>query len=181
MDFRKEKYKKCDVLTKDIINHINKHKKIYLESNTGLGKTHMFCYLANHYDKVPQKNTLIYSMTEIIQIDRDRLERAKTGDVRKPIVQELQDCDYLFIDDLGNERFTQYTIADLLVNILDYRYREEKPTFVSSNYSLGELFKRYEPKVGHHQASQITSRLQSFGVFKLQGKSLRKKYDLEEK
>ena len=77
------------------------------------------------------------------------------------------------IDDLGNEYKSKFTIQDALINILDYRYENNKPTVITSNYTLMELYEQYVDMVGEKSAAQIVSRLKTFGVIEIKGKDWR--------
>lgn len=57
---------------------------------------------------------------------------------KKHQVQELKTCDVLFLDDLGAEYGSEFSMT-AFTNIIEYRYAQYKPTFITSNYSVAEL------------------------------------------
>ena len=92
-------------------------------------------------------------------------------------VEYLQNVDYLFIDDLGNESKSEFNVADILLPIIDYRYVNKKPTFISSNYSLAELYGMYGSVIkgdyAQKQVRPLISRLKTFGELEIKSKNWR--------
>ena len=59
-------------------------------------------------------------------------------DKKKQQVQELKMCDALFLDDLGVEYGSDFSMT-AFTNLFEYRYAHYKPTFVTCNYTIAEL------------------------------------------
>lgn len=141
---------------------INKYHNLYLYGEQGYGKTHFLYWLANTYNKQGH-NVYIAKWSEINQLikeeSKERYLQSSSLRVR------LQEIKILFIDDLGND-FTNQESAEILSTVIDHRYINHKPTFITSNYSLQELGKHYtetkaygQPLMPYHLAKQIVSRL----------------------
>ena len=55
------------------------------------------------------------------------------------IFNELENCDYLLIDDIGAENNTAWARDEVLGTLLQSRMDNNKTTFFTSNFSLEEL------------------------------------------
>lgn len=64
----------------------------------------------------------------------------------------------LCLDDLGKERPTEFAMEQVY-GMVDQRWREGKPTIVTTNYMQGELFAHFTKIADHHTANAIMSRL----------------------
>lgn len=66
----------------------------------------------------------------------DLLEAAK--DFKNKSLDKYKQASFLVIDDLGADRLTDYGAGELLA-LLDYRYRELKPTVITTNLSRADM------------------------------------------
>ena len=57
---------------------------------------------------------------------------------RQKSIEQYQTAPYLFIDDLGASKVSEWAYGQMF-EIIDYRYRHEKVTLISSNLKLGAL------------------------------------------
>jgi DNA replication protein DnaC len=60
-------------------------------------------------------------------------------------LRDLAQCWFLFLDDLGGAEFTGPRTARFF-SLIDERYRNERPTFITTNYSPSELKKLFTAK-----------------------------------
>lgn len=124
-----------------------RNKGVYLYGTVGGGKTHL---AVSCYQSLLGKRIKFVSVPELL------LEiRQCFGKSRKESEQELLDkyaeYTYLFLDDFGAEKPSEYTIETLYL-IIDRRYRENKnKMFVTSNLSLD--------KIGDTISDRIASRI----------------------
>lgn len=89
------------------------------------------------------------------------------------IVKELETTPLLVLDDLGAERATAHAIGRLF-ELLDSRYRNVRPTIITSNHTLAELARHVAQGDGELQAKRIADRLREMAVAaRLSGGSLR--------
>lgn len=125
-------------------NAENAKKGIYLHGAVGTGKTHLLACIHN-YLKSNGYPVLLTKIDNITKFIRKSYEGRTTVDEIK-IMNLLYTIPYLFLDDLGEDNFTkkdgQNFTQDVLKNIVDERYRRNKPTCFSSNYKISELLNR---------------------------------------
>ena len=64
-------------------------------------------------------------------------------------IEDLRDCRYLFVDDLGQERIKRDDDWSLgaIKEILDHRYRANLPTFITSNLGIDKLSLVYGSRI----------------------------------
>lgn len=76
------------------------------------------------------------------------------------------ECDLLILDDLGTEMPTSF-ISPALYSIVNGRIMSEKPTIISTNYTMEQISRRYSP--------QITSRLAGeYNILSFAGSDIRR-------
>lgn len=147
------KYENLDPKLQEVIgNQLTKLKGVYLYGAAGSGKTHIAYAIAEEMEK-RGLNVRFHKVNKLVHLFRDNRDYAG---------RELLDSfiglsknfgskrDYLFLDDLGSNKESEYAI-DCLTMILDYRYENNLPTIITSNASMVEL----EENVG----SRVYSRL----------------------
>ncbi|WP_337961134.1 ATP-binding protein [Caloramator sp. mosi_1] len=80
-------------------------------------------------------------------------------------LNELLECDFLIIDDLGTEPVTPYSYSELF-NIINTRILNKKKMLISTNFQLNDIIQNYPER--------ITSRiLGHFTLFKFYGEDIR--------
>jgi len=164
-----ERYKEFSCDNRDeIIKHINAKNSIYLWGKYGIGKSHFLKWAANKYNL--QGKSIYYSLVaEINRKLRKEIQFSKaTGEVMRSEIDKMKDINVLLLDDLGNEKMTEF-IAEAMQVVIDHRYTHKKPTFISSNYSIAELFKVYEKAIGTVKAGQLVRRIKVFGAIEILG------------
>lgn len=125
---------------------------LYLSGSWGCGKTLLAVataheVAANAYRSIvdwwdlPQWTPRIYcrTMSDVlheIRFSFDRTEgwRPSTQDV----IATYKYCALLILDDVGNEKITDWT-KDELQHLINFRYHEKRPTIFTSNLSLDKL------------------------------------------
>ncbi len=104
----------------------------------GNGKTHLAVAIANRI--MPERTCVFRSVPALLK----RLQQAnKPGSKtdESELMQALRDADLLVLDDIGAEKWTDWTESTLYF-IVDERYRWKKPLVVTTNCDLEELEKR---------------------------------------
>lgn len=159
---------------KELFNQLKINHTLYIHSKSGLGKTHFLYYLANLYNG-NGKNIYINLVQNCMLEIKETFNKYQDATISS-VIRKLQTIDVLLLDDLGNERATDFTLLEVLQAIIDYRYLNNKITVVSSNYAPDELFKIYNNVKNVHasQIAPIISRLKDFGSIEYKSKYWRK-------
>ncbi len=137
---------------------------LYLQGNNGSGKT---------YTAILVALLAITNDQDVFYINAPQLMddlRPSKEDGGKKLMKYCSEVDFLILDDLGQEKASDW-VSERLYIIINNRYMRRKPTVVTSNYSFQELGVKLK-----HPA--ILSRLKhlSFSVnFKTTDKRLTKK------
>lgn len=109
--------------------------------DTGLGKTHLT--LAITYELLSKGFDVVYGAA--YNLFGDMETEHFTGHTNTKYNAAIN-CDLLVIDDLGGEFVSPY-IQSLLYNIINTRDLSGKPTIINTNLSMGEIAKRYTPRI----------------------------------
>lgn len=132
------KYKEAttDNLSEEIKEVIKKaieeNKGIFIYGDTGVGKTYAMHALANN------KRAKVLNFVELLVQFRDHIQNGCYFSRITDLVNE----DYLFIDDIGAEKLSDF-VVEFLYLVINKRYENEKRTVLSTNLSLEDFSKRY--------------------------------------
>lgn len=170
-----QKYMKVDCDNKkELFNQLKNNHTLYIYGKSGIGKTHFLYHTANLYNG-KGKDIYINLVQNCMLEVKETFNKFQDASISS-VIRKLQTIDVLLLDDLGNERATDFTLLEVLQAVIDYRYLNNKITIISSNYAPDELFKIYN-NVKNVQASQIApiiSRLKDMGVMEYKSKYWRK-------
>ena len=103
---------------------------------------------------------------------RDIKAGFKDGESER-IMELMSNCKMLFLDDLGSEMATDW-VRDTLYVIINHRYNEELPTFVTSNLDLNTIGKEYHARLASRLASGLAVDFSSFDDRRLDNMTDRK-------
>lgn len=127
---------KCPIIEKAKI-YVSKWAEISSENiglllwgDVGTGKTFFAACIAN---ALVEKGENV-KMTNFSAILNDLFMESD----KNKYLDRLNDCRLLIIDDLGIERDTEYALEQVY-NIIDTRYKSNKPLIVTTNLSLDDL------------------------------------------
>ena len=112
---------------------------------TGRGKTTLACCIANRLtdDGI---NAKAMTVNSLIQRVKDRFRNnGENGETA--LKAEIKAASLLILDDLGAEQKTDWSTV-FLYEIIDERYRSDKPTIVTTNLSLKQLREHLTDKYG---------------------------------
>lgn len=125
---------------------------LYLYSNTrGSGKTHMAAALANEIMKVHNTQVKFAVSTTILSEIKATWRKQQSKQYQEDespytetqLLDALVTSEVLIIDDLGVEigkdEEAKDWISERIFIIIDGRYRNKKPTIITSNYALADL------------------------------------------
>jgi len=117
---------------KDILN--NKSHGLILSGRPGNGKNHLACAIAINCLKKGRK-AQIWTVKSMIDAIRDTYG-ATTGKTTRQVVSEFKSLPLLIIDEI--KRYDEKE-CELLFDIMNDRYLEEKPTVIISNLGAAEI------------------------------------------
>ena len=114
---------------------------IYLWGEPGTGKTHAMYALAN--ELVYENQHTVY-FTSILDILNGIKKNFTDIEEQENIKERAKDAQFLFLDDIGAEQLKDDSdwYKSIIYEIIDYRYRQNKTTIFSSNYSKTELVEK---------------------------------------
>lgn len=125
-----------DELRKLIDTSIAEKKGIFLHGNTGVGKTYFIEALAR--SKMTQSDNFVSLLVEF----RDAMQKGVYFDKLK----EFTSQEYLFIDDIGAEKLSDF-VLEFLYLIVNKRYENMKRTVFVTNLSLKDFEERYGERI----------------------------------
>ena len=126
-------------------------KSLYIHGPYGDGKTHFACALAKSLVDMGQYVRFENSKRIITEIQGTYAGGATD------VMDRCYNCKVLFLDDLGKEQPTAYSIS-MLYEVIDARYAAAKPMVVTSNFARDELLARWA-NADFATAESIVSRL----------------------
>lgn len=137
---------------------------LVLTGDVGLGKTHITAGIAKHAieQKLSVKYVALPDLLSNLRASFDKESELRSEELMRP----LQTADLLILDEIGVQRGTEWEL-DLLAQLVDQRYREDRALVISTNVAPNEL-----PKFIGRRAAD---RLDEFGLtLVLTGESYRK-------
>ena len=112
---------------------------VLLLGGVGVGKTHLIAAALNELDRRYPQNLFVYWTMPRFAVERRERER------RDPI-HLCVEADVAFLDDLGAEYVTEWSLEGLYV-VLDTRLANRKPLIVASNLTVAEIKETYGKRV----------------------------------
>lgn len=113
-------------------------KGIYLYGGFGVGKTYFLMTLAN-YSITKEKSVIFVNSSDLYDYMKKNVE--KNNELNSYIIDKLKNVDVLIIDDIGNEKQSNWFLFSILYPILEFRLNEQKIVCFSSIFSLLSLKK----------------------------------------
>jgi DNA replication protein DnaC len=104
----------------------------------GVGKTHAVAAIVNSCIK-QEYSAIFQSVPELLSRLRATY-RSRSEVTEENLLDELNECDLLVLDDIGAEKWSEW-VEEKLYSIIDMRYRQKKPLIITSNYSLDDFNK----------------------------------------
>jgi DNA replication protein DnaC len=112
-----------------------------MTGGTGLGKTHLSLAIAN--EAIQKSFGVVYSSVGslVTKLENEHFGRESgTG-----VMNSLQDCDLLILDDLGTEFKSSFS-SSAIYSLVNTRLLLEKPTIISTNLSTKEMVDYYSER-----------------------------------
>ncbi|QTU83553.1 primosomal protein DnaI [Carnobacteriaceae bacterium zg-C25] len=109
-------------------------KGAYLYGAFGVGKTHLLGALAGTLSKQGYSSYLAHVPSLVVE-----LKASIASNQVSDKLDTIKKAPILMLDDIGGESLTNWVRDDVFMVILDYRMRENLPTFFTSNLSFDDL------------------------------------------
>lgn len=116
---------------------IDGNKGMFIFGGTGTGKTYAMHALANKKSESSVDNWIM-----LLSEFRDSMQKGFYYDN----VKEYTNQEYVFIDDIGAEKTSDFVIEFLYI-LVNRRYENMKRTVLSTNLSLAEFAERYGDRI----------------------------------
>jgi DNA replication protein DnaC len=140
---------------------------IYVHGTCGVGKTHLICAVQKQFNADGVFSDLVFSSEMFLQLHKSFGRNA--ADMEDAIIAKyapFSGASVVLFDDVGAQKISDYTV-DAWYKIVDRRYRQNLPTFFTSNLTPKEL----AATLGDRTASRI----QSGTLLELKGEDKRMK------
>lgn len=145
---------------------------LYIFGSYGTGKTYLAAAIAN--DAIDGEKRVVY--TRFGELCRDVRRAYDIGSKENDgnILKKYKSCRLLILDDLGKEKFSDWSIS-LLFELIDSRYRDLLPTVITANYSVEETVKKMTAHGADEAAAEaIADRIrEAYFRVQISGKSWR--------
>lgn len=115
-------------------------KSFYLSGPFSSGKTYLISCLAN--ELAANNKTVAYVIISEFLLDIKKRLNDKMNFY--DLIDSLKNVDVLFLDELGNEKFSFFFHIEILYNVLNFRFMNDKKTIFISNYDLKDLLRNYK-------------------------------------
>lgn len=165
-------YKYREILLDSPPKDIPVFPNLYIHGEVGTGKTYLACsfILNNAYSRylnhsISPSDYLFVSVPELLHI----LKRSFNTQSSEDSLRKYIDVPFLVLDDIASEKITEW-VRETLDYLVDARYRANKRTIYTSNYSLDGLNERMGDE------GRVVSRIKgSCEILQLTGKDRRQK------
>lgn len=143
------RYQNAVADTDEYVRKIRAGQSIVFSGPIGTSKTHLACAIAL---QLVDETTVKY--TSITRINSEIFEGVSHAEIGR----KLQKCKLLILDDLGKNKPSEW-IVSLIFEVINFRYEQNLPVIVTTNYDMGELTKRLTVAGNDTTAKAIISRL----------------------
>lgn len=141
-----------EVAAETAIKSITKNDGLYIYGDCGTGKTMLSSIIANERAEL-LKPSIFIGAVDIFHELNPYMSDGKTARIRKDIIKKTP-C--LIIDDLGAEKPSDWT-KQTLFEIIDYRYRENLQTIITSNFNIEKL----QSRLSEYEGNRIIRRIKA--------------------
>ena len=154
-----------DELKKRIYDYLEKPDKkgwAFIGDN-GTGKSHLATGIAIEMIERHLTKTKIISTPELMGSLFANMNH--DGGVER-MMKEYKDIKLLVLDDLGAEKSSEYAVQQLFL-VIDHRLRNNKLTFITSNYSINDLSKYVSQRIASRILEMCRVEILSGGDYRL--------------
>lgn len=132
----------CKNYFKNFNSNYNENIGMFLNGGVGIGKTYAVSCLANEL----MNNGVGVICTSINALLRRFKDNYSNGISERTVLNDISSVNLLILDDLGTEQNTEW-FNSIFYEIIDTRYRSNKPLIITSNLSIDHIESRYHKRV----------------------------------
>lgn len=135
---------------------------LFISGPSSCGKSYPLIALCNEFVRANKKCSYVET--------RNFLESLKNSLSNKEeymsLMSKVKEVDVLVLDNLGDEKISEWTRDDVISGILDYRIKNDLLTYITSSYTLDELASLYDvsktnSEVGKIKANKFIDRIKA--------------------
>lgn len=149
-------------------------KGLWINGPLGVGKTYLMTALSKDLNKIGAGIEFI-SINHFIESLKENMSYKVNNN--QAMINRLKKAEILILDDLGTEQMTDWSIKTIIYNIIDYRFLNSLPVFVTSNFTIKEYEQIIKNKLSNTMdAERLRERIQVLmDEYHLNGNNRRKK------
>jgi len=156
-----DSFRAIDISRKRVLGIIRRYTEkpvsagegLFLTGSNGTGKTHLAIAIMRELILDDHLSCYFIKVPDLLLNIREHIAN---GLSEKDIIEKYKEYDYLFLDELGVEKVSEWVLQDLYL-ILDGRSGALKPTIITSNLGLEEI----EEHIGSRFVSRIVEMCKS--------------------
>jgi len=152
-----------EIYERYIINDNLAPKNYYFTGGLGVGKTTLLTAIARMLLKTLNINVRYITMPSLMKLITSILKEDRAE------LEEIKKCQFLFVDDIGQEKYNTDNQESLMRDFFVNRYGNLRPTFIAGNIDIGETKKG----LFYTQLNDYMNDSKHFEVIKIEGKSRR--------
>jgi primosomal protein DnaI len=114
---------------------------LFIYGQGGLGKTFICSAIANDFIEINEGKIAFVNAHTLVEELRTMIYDDKVLFLQK--IKDLEMVDLLIIDDLGNEKITDWSKEEVIFPLIETRLRNNKPLIINSDYAFNELKSLY--------------------------------------
>lgn len=133
-------------LNPEMAQRVENGESLYLFGPCGTGKTYSACGVLASYKLNKLSRKCIFVPVSEMLMDIRNTFKTNSESTEEMEMDLYSTCDLLVMDDLGAMKITEWAVQSLDI-IVDRRYRNQKPTVVTSNYTLKEISENFDNRI----------------------------------
>ena len=127
------------VIFKTDIDNVDCNDGIFVSGPSSCGKSYPIIALCNEFVSENKKCSFV-DVRNFLESLKNVL---KSPEEYASLMSKVKEVDVLVLDNLGDEKISEWTRDDVISGILDYRIKNQLLTYITSSYTLDELSKLY--------------------------------------
>lgn len=127
----------CQLYASEFPNRLQRGASLILCGNTGTGKTHLACGIAQHVIRVHGKSATYFTVGRAFRMVKDTF-RKESRKSEEEILASFREPDLLILDEIGVQ-YGSEAEKKILFEIVNERYEAIKPTIIISNLAMDSL------------------------------------------